>query len=231
MIAHPSASQKACSCAIICWKVAIEGASYQTLDRRQQPADNRSMRRGGCVLLPLLVLAVAACGAPSGKALDTKVEAAVVAQQGGRQVVSSVDCSDQAPPADTVAGGLGTVAADHTCTVKFSNGMPTQVWAVNVLDLGASHPVQLLYRTDHNGDGRPTATVDVAKAFSAEMALLNGGTAAKAHCKAGSPAAPAGSTATAAPDHVCSIRIPGHGRERWAVRILGSNVQLLFQLG
>ena len=161
------------------------------------------------MLLPLLVLAAAACGAPSGKALDTKVEAAVVAQQGGRQVVSSVDCSDQAPPADTVAGGLGTVAADHTCTVKFSNGTPTQVWAVNVLDLGASHPVQLLYRTDHNGDGRPTATVDVAKVFSAEMALLNGGTAAKAHCKAGSPAAPAGSTATAAPDHVCSIRIPG----------------------
>jgi len=189
------------------------------------------MRPGGYALLPLLVLAVAACGAPSGKALDTKVEAAVVAQQGGRQVVSSVDCSDQAPPADTVAGGLGTVAADHTCTVKFNNGMPTQVWAVNVLDLGASHPVQLLYRTDHNGDGQPTATVDVAKVFSAEMALLNGGTAAKAHCKAGSPSAPAGSTATAAPDHVCSIRIPGHGRERWAVRILGSNVQLLFQLG
>src|SRR6478672_6612613 len=160
MIAHPSASQKACSCAIICWKVDIEGASYQTLDRKQQPADNRSMRRGRYALLPLLALAAAACGAPSGKALDTKVEAAVVAQQGGRQVVSSVDCSDQAPPADTVAGGLGT--------------------------------------------------------------------AAQAHCKAGSPAAPAGSTATAAPDHVCSIRIPGHGRERWAVRILGSNVQLLF---
>jgi hypothetical protein len=74
-------------------------------------------------------------------------------------------------------------------------------------------------------------TVDVAKLFSAEMALLNGGTAAKARCRAGSPAAPAGSTATAAPDHVCSIRIPGHGRERWAVRILGSSVQLLFQLG
>ena len=189
------------------------------------------MRRGGYVLLPLLALAAAACGAPSGKALDTKVEAAVVAQQGGRQVVSSVDCSDQAPPPNTVAGGLGTVVADHTCIVKFSNGTPTQVWAVNVLDLGASHPVQLLYRTDHNGDGRPTATVDVAKAFSAEMALLNGGTAAKAHCRAGSPAAPAGATATAAPDHVCSIRIPGHGRQRWAVRILGSNVQLLFQLG
>ena len=34
-----------------------------------------------------------------------------------------------------------------------------------------------------------------------------------------------------APDHVCSIHIPGHGRQRWAVRILGSNVQLLFQLG
>jgi hypothetical protein len=71
----------------------------------------------------------------------------------------------------------------------------------------------------------------VAKVFSAEIALLNGGTVAKAHCKAGSPAAPAGATATAAPDHVCSIRVPGHGRERWAVRILGSNVQLLFQLG
>jgi hypothetical protein len=124
----------------------------------------------------------------------------------------------------------GSVTADHTCTVKFSNGTPTQVWAVNVLDLGASHPVQLLYRTDHNGDGQPAATVDVAKVFSAEIALLNGGTAAKAHCKAGSPAAPAGSTATAAPDHVCSIRIPGHGRQRWAVRILGSSVQLLFQL-
>src|SRR6476619_2252784 len=189
------------------------------------------MRRSTYALLPFLLLGAAACGAPSGSALNPKVEAAVVAQQGGRQVVSSVDCSDQAPPADTVAGGLGTVAADHTCTVKFSNGMPTQVWAVNVLALGASHPVQLLYRTDHSGDGRPTATVDVAKAFSAEMAILNGGTAAKAHCKAGSPAAPAGSTATAAPDHVCSIRIPGHGRERWAVRILGSNVQLLFQLG
>jgi hypothetical protein len=67
--------------------------------------------------------------------------------------------------------------------------------------------------------------------FSAEMALLNGGTAAKAECKAGSPTAPAGSSATAPPDHVCSIRIPGHGRERWAVRILGSSVQLLFQLG
>ncbi|HVI18958.1 MAG TPA: hypothetical protein VM712_11305, partial [Gaiellales bacterium] len=73
------------------------------------------MRRGGYALLPLLVLAATACGAPSGKALDTKVEAAVVAQQGGRQVVSSVDCSDQAPPANTVAGGLGTVTADHTC--------------------------------------------------------------------------------------------------------------------
>ena len=182
-------------------------------------------------LLPLLMLAAAACGAPSGKALDTKVEAAVVAQQGGRQVVSSVDCSDQAPPADTVAGGLGTVVADHTCTVEVQQRNADQVWAVNVLDLGASHPVQLLYRTDHNGDGQPAATVDVAKVFSAEMALLNGGTAAKAHCKAGSPAAPAGSTATAAPDHVCSIRIPGHGRERWAVRILGSNVQLLFQRG
>ncbi len=177
------------------------------------------------------MLAAAACGAPNGKALDTKVEAAVVAQQGGRQVVSSVDCSGQAPPADTVAGGLGTVTADHTCTVKFSNGTPTQVWAVNVLDLGASHPVQLLYRTDHNGDGQPAATVNVAKAFSAEMALLNGGTATKAHCKAGPPAAPAGATAPAAPDHVGSIRIPGHGRQRWAVRILGSNVQLLFQLG
>jgi hypothetical protein len=109
---------------------------------------------------------------------------------------------------------------------------------VNVLDLGASHPVQLLYRTDHNGDGQPAETVDVAKVFSAEMALLNGGTAAKAQCKpgspaapAGSPAAPAGSSATAPPDHVCSIGIPGHGRERWAVRILGSSVQLLFQLG
>lgn len=189
------------------------------------------MRRGGYALLPLLVLAATACGAPSGKALDTKVEAAVVAQQGGRQVVSSVDCSDPAAPAKTVAGGLGTVTADHTCTVTFSNGTPTQVWAVNVLDLGASHPVQLLYRTDHNGDGQPAVTVDVARLFSAEMALLNGGTAAKARCRAGSPAAPAGSTATAAPDHVCSIRIPGHGRERWAVRILGSNVQLLFQLG
>jgi hypothetical protein len=189
------------------------------------------MRRCAYAVLPLLMLAATACGSPTGKALDTKVEAAVVAQQGGRQVVSSVDCSDQAPPADTVAGGLGTVAVDHTCTVKFSNGTPTQVWAVNVLDLGASHPVQLLYRTDHNGDGQPAATVDVAKAFSAEMALLNGGTATRAHCKAGSPAAPAGSTATAAPDHVCSIRIPGHGRQRWAVRILGSNVQLLFQLG
>jgi hypothetical protein len=231
MIAHPSASQKACSCAIICWKVGIEGASYQTLDDGPRPADNRSMQRGAYAVLPLLMLAVAACGSPTGKALDTKVEAAVVAQQGGRQVVSSVDCSDQAPPTDTVAGGLGTVAADHTCTVKFSNGTPTQVWAVNVLDLGASHPVQLLYRTDHNGDGQPAATVDVAKAFSAEMALLNGGTATTAHCKAGSPAAPAGSTATATPDHVCSIRIPGHGRQRWAVRILGSNVQLLFQLG
>jgi hypothetical protein len=216
---------------IICWKVAIEGASYQTLDDRPQPADNGSMRRGAYALLPLLVLAAAACGSPTGKALDTKVEAAVVAQQGGRQVVSSVDCSDQAPPSDTVAGGLGTVAANHTCTVKFSNGTPTQVWAVNVLDLGASHPVQLLYRTDHNGDGQPAATVDVAKAFSAEMALLNGGTATGAHCKAGSPSPPAGSTATAAPDHVCTIRIPGHGRQRWAVRILGSNVQLLFQLG
>src|SRR3954471_12117216 len=107
MIAHPSASQKACSCAIVCWKVAIEGASYQTLDPRQQPADNRSMRRGGYMLLPLLVLATTACGAPSGKASDTKVEAAVVAQHGGRQVVSSVDCSDQAPPANTVAGVWG----------------------------------------------------------------------------------------------------------------------------
>jgi len=168
---------------------------------------------------------------PRFHAAGERPEGGVVAQQGGRQVVSSVDCSDQAPPPDTVAGGLGTVVADHTCTVKFSNGTPTQVWAVNVLDLGASHPVQLLYRTDHNGDGQPAATVDVAKVFSAEMALLNGGTAAKVHCKAGSPAAPPGSTATAAPDHVCSIRIPGHGRERWAVRILGSNVQLLFQLG
>src|SRR6476619_6920687 len=122
------------------------------------------MRRSTYALLPFLLLGAAACGAPSGKALDTKVEAAVVAQQGGRQVVSSVDCSDQAPPPNTVAGGLGTVVSDHTCTVKFSNGTPTQVWAVNVLDLGASHPVQLLYRTDHHGDSRPTATVDLEQA-------------------------------------------------------------------
>jgi len=182
-------------------------------------------------LLILALVCLPACGGLSNSALEGNVKKAIVAQQHGLDDVGSVDCSDQAPPADTVAGGLGTVTADHTCTVKFSNGLPTQVWAVNVLDLGASHPVQLLYRTDHNGDGRPAPTVDVAKVFSAEIALLNGGTVAKAHCKAGSPSAPAGSTATATPDHVCSIRIPGHGRQRWAVRILGSNVQLLFQLG
>ena len=56
------------------------------------------MRRGGYVLLPLLVLAVAACGAPSGKALDTKVEAAVVAQQGGRQVVQVARIGQRAKP-------------------------------------------------------------------------------------------------------------------------------------
>src|SRR4029079_7197363 len=116
-------------------------------------------------------------------------------------------------------GGLGTVVADHTCTVKFSNGTPTQVWAVNVLDLGASHPVQLLYRTDHHGDRQAAATVDVAKVFSAEMALLNGGTAAKAHCKAGSPAAPPGSTATAAPDHRCRLPTPRPGTERCGVQM------------
>jgi hypothetical protein len=185
------------------------------------------MQRSIPLLAVLLALAAAACGSLSSSGLDSKVKAAVEAK-GGAGAVSNVDCNNTAPPPDTIGGGVVSVHAEHTCIVTFSDGRPQQVWAVHVMDLIATHPVQLLYRVDHNGTPPPVA-VNVARAFSAEMAILNGGAAVKgAHCKAGSPAPPGGASFAPA-DHVCTARLAG-GRQRWAVRVAGSNVQLLFKL-
>jgi hypothetical protein len=185
------------------------------------------MRRTTITLLPLLAVLAAACGSTGTNAVDGKVKAAIVAQQ-GRHDVSSVSCTDQAPPAQSVAGG-GTVTAEHTCTVTFNDGQPEQIWAVHLLDLEVVHPVQLLYRIDGNATTQP-ASIDVAKSFQAEVAILTGKPVRNARCVAGSPQPPAGATSAGTPDHVCSARIPSQGRQRWAVRVLGSNVQLLFTL-
>ena len=174
----------------------------------------------------LLALAASACGSVSTSKLDGSVKAAIEARQGG--AVSSVDCNDVAPPPDTVAG-FGAVRAEHTCTVTFSDGQPKQVWAVHVLDLIATHPVQLLYRIDHNSTP-PPVHVNVPKAVSAQMATLYGATVVTSvHCIPGSPAPPAGSASFAPADHVCAVRLVG-GRQHWAVRVVGNNVQLLFKL-
>src|SRR5436305_78673 len=82
---------------------------------------------------------LSACGGLSSSALDGNVEKAIVAQQNGLDDVKAVDCNDQAPPADSLPGGTGSVHAEHTCTITFSDGHPTQVWAVHVLDLEVSH--------------------------------------------------------------------------------------------
>jgi hypothetical protein len=100
---------------------------------------------------------------------------------------------------------------------------------VHVIDLELSHAVQLLYRVDANATP-PTPAVDVAHAFSTQMAVLESGHAVSGvRCHAGSPAPPSGASFGTA-DHVCSARVSGSGRQRWAVRIVGTNVQLLFKL-
>jgi hypothetical protein len=175
-------------------------------------------------------LLLAACGGLSTSALDGKVQAAIVAQQGGVDHVASVDCTGQAPPADSLPGDVGSVTAEHTCTVTFDDGEPSQVWAVHVLDLAVSHPVQLLYRVDGNAT-QPAPTVDVAHAFGTQMAVLESGHAVSGvRCHAGEPKPPAGGSSFGSADHVCSARVSGAGRQRWAVRIVGTNVQLLFKL-
>jgi hypothetical protein len=173
---------------------------------------------------------VTACGSGSGK-LDGEVKAAVIAQNQGRQVVSAVSCNDQAPPPQTVTGG-GAVHAEHTCTVTFSDGRPTQVWAVHVLDLVLKDQAQLLYRLDRNGGGSGTApAADLTRSFSAQMAVLKGALITHVRCAAGSPPAPASAAALPPADHVCSARVAGQGRQRWAVHTAGGGALLLYQLG
>jgi hypothetical protein len=188
------------------------------------------MHRSGWLVIILLIAVASACGSLSTTALETKVKAAVVAQHGGRDTVSLVDCNNTAPPADALPGGMGTVHAEHTCTITFSDREPMQVWAVHVIDLIATHPVQLLYRVDHNGP-KPVS-VNVAKAFAADMKILHSGHAiTAARCRPASPPTPAtGVVQTAPADHVCTARVTGDGPQRWAVRVAGSNVQLLFTL-
>ena len=179
------------------------------------------------MLLALLALFAAACGNSGTNAVDTKVKAVIVAQQ-GKKDVSSVDCTDQAPAPMTVAGG-GSVSGNHTCTVTFDDGQPKQVWAVNVLDLTVAHPVQLLYRVDKNATPPPPA-VNVNKIFKSEFAVVTGAKVRGVHCVAGSPAPPSGTSSLATPDHVCAFHAAGHGRQRWAVRVLGQRVQILFRV-
>jgi hypothetical protein len=188
------------------------------------------MRRSVRVLVMLLIAVASACGSLSTSALEGKVKAAVVAQHGGRDTVSQVDCNNTPPPPDALPGGMETVHAEHTCTVTFSDGEPMQVWAVHVIDLIATHPVQLLYRVDHNG--AKAVPVNVVKAFTADMTILHSGHAVTAvRCRAASPPTPAtGVVQTAPADHVCTARVSGDGPQRWAVRVADRNVQLLFTL-
>jgi hypothetical protein len=188
------------------------------------------MRRSIWVLILLPIAVASACGSLSTSALEGKVKAAVVAQHGGRDTVSQVDCNDTPPPPDALPGGMETVHAEHTCTVTFSDGEPTQVWAVHVIDLIATHPVQLLYRVDHNAS-KPVP-VNLVKAFAADMRILHSGHAVTAvRCRAASPPTPATWVVQTAPaDHVCTARVSGDGPQRWAVRVADRNVQLLFTL-
>jgi len=215
------------------WKVVVvtAGASYQTLVRPPAAADTGRVRLATLpLLLVLLAVSAAGCGSGSGK-LDGEVKAAVIAQNQGRQVVSAVSCNDQAPPPRTLPDG-GSVHAEHTCKVTFSDGRPAQVWAVHVLHLVVKDQPQLLYRIDRNGDGSGGASaVDLTKSFSAQMAVLKGALISHVRCVAGSPPAPAGATALQAADHVCSARVAGQGRQRWAVHTAPGGAMLLFQLG
>ena len=185
------------------------------------------MRRFVTALVPLVALLAAACGGASTSAIDAKVKAAMIAQQ-GRADVASADCTTQAPPAQTVAGG-GDVHAGRTCTITFSNGLPQQQWAVQVLDLGVSHPVQLLYQI---GGAQNVAApgIDVAKAYASELAVVDGARVKRASCIPASPPAPAGTSPAGPADHVCAARVARQGVERWAVRVVGTGVQLLFRV-
>jgi hypothetical protein len=212
---------------MVCWKVGIEGASYQTLERRPPRADGASMRRFAIALVPLVALLAAACGGAGTSAVDAKVKAAMIAQQ-GRRDVASVDCTTTPPPAQTVAGG-GSVQANRTCTISFNDGQPKQQWAVQVLDLEVSHPVQLLYRIG-GAQNAAAPGVDIAKAYASELAVVDGVRVKRARCIAASPPAPAGTTLAGPPDHVCAARVGHQGVERWAVRTVGTGVQLLFRV-
>jgi len=184
------------------------------------------MRRSAIALVLLFALIAAACGGAGRSAIDAKVKAAMIAQQ-GRRDVASVDCTTTLPPAQTVAGG-GSVQANRTCTISFNDGQPKQQWAVQVLDLEVSHPVQLLYRI--GGAHAAAPGVDVARAYASELAVVDGARVKRARCIAASPPAPAGTTLAGPPDHVCVARVGHQGVERWAVRTVGTGVQLLFRV-
>jgi hypothetical protein len=211
---------------MVCWKVGIGGRKL--LDPGRPGADTREMAWMRPALLILALVCLPACGGLSNSALEGNVKKAIVAQQHGLDDVGSVDCSDQAPP-DSLPGNVGSVNGTHTCTITFNDGRPQEVWAVHVLDLGVSHPVQLLYRVDGNATA-PAPAVDVAAAFTSQMTVLESGHAVSGvRCRPGTPA-PSSGAAFAPADHVCVARVSGSGRQRWAVRIVGSNVQLLFKL-
>jgi hypothetical protein len=180
--------------------------------------------------MAIAALLTAGCGGLSTSKLDGEVKDQIVASEGGVDNVKSVECTDTpAPPPATMPAVVGAVHAEHTCTVTFTDGKATQVWAVHVLDLEVSHAVQLLYQV--NGPAsQPAPTVDVSHAFSTQMAVLESGHAVSGvRCRVGSPTPPSGASFGTA-DHICSARVSGAGRQRWAVRIVGTNVQLLFKL-
>ena len=63
------------------------------------------------------------------------------------------------------------------------------------------------------------------------MAVLKGALISHVRCVAGSPPAPAGAAALQPADHICSARVAGQGRQRWAVHTAPGGAMLLFQLG
>jgi hypothetical protein len=167
-------------------------------------------------------LLAAGCGAPAGTKLDTTVAQLATTRIG--VAPAAVRCEKKAPP-PLMVGENPISTATHTCTLTLPD-KSTQIWAVRVLDLVTTGTVQLQYRVDDDPNaGAPS--IDVDATFGRQMAILTGGTVIGSRCRV--PANPA-KLGNPPPDHICTARIAGAKQRTFAVRIVGTGLQFLFEV-
>jgi len=176
------------------------------------------MRRFVMTLAPLVALLAAACGGASTSAIDAKVKAAMIAQQGRSDVASR-----RPSPAAATCTPAGRAPSRSATDCRSSSGLCR--CSISESPTRSSCSTRSAERRTFAAPG-----IDVAKAYASELAVVDGARVKRASCIPASPPAPAGTSPAGPADHVCAARVARQGVERWAVRVVGTGVQLLFRV-